>query len=81
MLRKERFLAALRHEPTDRLPMFDFLFQQPLYEKLIGKKPESYNGVDAVKCALALDHDGVWIPFGGNKNVLFSSGLFSVVLE
>ncbi len=65
MLRKERFLAALAHEPTDRLPMFDFLFQQPLYEKLIGKKPESYNASDAVKCALALDHDGVWIPFGG----------------
>jgi uroporphyrinogen decarboxylase len=65
MQRKERFLAALRHEPTDRMPMFDFLFQQPLYEKLIGNKPESYNGADAVKCALALDHDGVWVPFGG----------------
>lgn len=65
MLRKERFLATLRHQPTDRLPMFDFLFQQELYEKLIGIKPESYNGVDAVKCALALNHDGVWIPFGG----------------
>ena len=65
MLRKERFLAALDHEPTDRLPMFDFLFQQALYERLIGKKPELYNGIDAVKCALALEHDGVWIPFGG----------------
>ena len=65
MLRRERFLAALRKEQTDRLPMFDFLFQQPLYEELIGKKPDAYNGMDAVECALALDHDGVWIPFGG----------------
>jgi uroporphyrinogen decarboxylase len=65
MQRKERFLAALQHEQTDRMPMFDFLFQQPLYEKLIGNRPESYNGIDAVKCALALDHDGVWVPFGG----------------
>lgn len=45
--------------------MFDFLFQEPLYEALIGRRPGGYNGVDAVKCALALDHDGVWLPFGG----------------
>jgi len=30
MTRKERFLAALRVEQPDRVPMFDFLFQQPL---------------------------------------------------
>jgi len=68
-------MAALRHEKTDRLPMFDFLFQQPLYEKLTGIKPVSYNGEDAVKCALALDHDGVWVPFGG------FSGLQPLYLE
>jgi len=65
MTRKERFMAALRLKKPDRVPMFDFLFQQPLYEKLIGRRPEAYNGRDAVECALALDHDGVWLPFGG----------------
>lgn len=65
MKRKERFLAALKREVPDRVPMFDFLFQQPLFEALIGHRPEGYNGSDAVKCALALDHDGVWLPFGG----------------
>jgi len=65
MTRKERFLAALRHEIPDRVPMFDFLFQQPMYEALTGRRPEGYNGADAVRCALALDHDGVWLPFGG----------------
>lgn len=45
--------------------MFDFLFQQPMYEALIGRRPEAYNARDAVDCALALQHDGVWIPFGG----------------
>jgi uroporphyrinogen decarboxylase len=65
MKRQERFLAALRHEQPDRVPLFDFLFQQPLFEALIGRRPEGYNGRDAVACALALDHDGVWLPFGG----------------
>ena len=44
--------------------MFDFLYQQPLYEELIRKKPDSYNGIDTTNCAFALDHDGVWIRFG-----------------
>ena len=65
MKRSERFLAALRREIPDRVPMFDFLFQQPIFETLIGHPPGGYNGADAVRCALALDHDGVWLPFGG----------------
>ena len=44
--------------------MFDFLFQKPIYEVLIGHRPEGYNGPDAARLALALDHDGVWLPFG-----------------
>lgn len=36
-----------------------------MYEHLIGHRPEVYNAQDAVKCALALGHDGVWLPFGG----------------
>ncbi len=64
MKRKERFMAALSLQEPDRVPMFDFLFQQPMYEALIGRRPEAYNGRDAVECALALDHDGVWLPFG-----------------
>ena len=63
--RQDRFLAALRREIPDRVPMFDFLFQQPMFEALIGRRPEGYNGRDAIACALALDHDGVWLPFGG----------------
>ena len=65
MRRRERFLAALEHRMPDRVPMFDFLFQQPMFEALISHRPESYNGKDAVRCALALDQDGVWLPFGG----------------
>ena len=65
MTRKERFLTALRNQVADRVPMTDFLFQQPLYEALIGRRPEAYNARDAVELALALDHDGVWLPFGG----------------
>jgi hypothetical protein len=38
MTRKERFLTAVRGNHPDRVPMFDFLFQQPLYEALIGRR-------------------------------------------
>lgn len=65
MTRKERFLTAVKCEQPDRVPLFDFLFQEPLFEQLIGHRPGAYNGPDAVKCALALDHDGLWLPFGG----------------
>lgn len=65
MTRRTRFLTALAGGIPDRVPLFDFLFQEPLYERLIGKRPGSYNGPDAVRLALALDHDGVWLPFGG----------------
>ncbi len=65
MNHSERFHAAIAHQPVDRVPMYDFLFQQPLYEALIGRKPISYNARDAVDLALALDHDLVWVPFGG----------------
>lgn len=65
MKRKERFLAALEHSPTDRVPMFDFLFQRPLYQAMIGREPDGYNARDAIELSLALDLDGVWLPFGG----------------
>jgi uroporphyrinogen decarboxylase len=65
LTRKERFLAAVERRQPDRVPLFDFLFQRPMYEALIGRRPGSYNGPDAIRCALALDHDGVWLPFGG----------------
>jgi len=65
MKRKERFLAAVNLQQPDRVPLFDFLFQKPLYQALIGHEPAAYNGADAVKLALALDQDGVWLPFGG----------------
>jgi len=64
MLPKERFLRALRLQPTDRVPLFDFLFQKPLYQALIGHAPESYNAADAMACTYALGLDAVWIPFG-----------------
>jgi len=70
MKRKERFRTALMGQQPDRVPMFDFLFQQPLYEALIGRRPETYNAPDVVACALALDHDAVWLrlsPSAGSK--------------
>ncbi len=64
MKRRERLHAALALQEPDRVPLFDFLFQEPLYEAMIGRRPGAYNAPDAVRLALALDHDGVWLPFG-----------------
>ena len=61
---RARFLAALRREPVDRVPLFDFLFQRPLYTRLIGRTPDSYNARDAMDLTVALGLDGVWIPYG-----------------
>jgi uroporphyrinogen decarboxylase len=59
-------MTALRPEEPDRVPLFDFLFQQPFYEHLIGRRPVAYNGRDAVECALALEHDAVALIFGAH---------------
>jgi uroporphyrinogen decarboxylase len=61
---KERFLAAMEREPVDRVPLFDFLFQRPLFTELIGRTPDAYNARDALDLTVALGLDGVWIPFG-----------------
>lgn len=61
---RERFLRALQHKPTDRVPLFDFLFQRPLFEAMIGRAPRAYNAADAMACTYALGLDAVWIPFG-----------------
>ena len=61
---KERYLAALRRQPVDRVPLTDFLFQRPLYTELIGRTPASYNARDAMDLTVALGLDGAWIPFG-----------------
>jgi len=65
LLPKERFLTAVKLGIPDRVPLYDFLFQQPLYQALIGRTPASYNALDAVACAAALGLDAIWLPFGG----------------
>jgi len=64
MLPKDRFLAAMLRKPVDRVPLFDFLFQKPLYTELIGRTPEAYNARDAMDLTVALGLDGVWMPYG-----------------
>jgi len=61
---RDRFLAAIRRQPVDRVPMFDFLFQRPLFTEIIGRTPATYNARDAMDLTVALGLDGVWIPYG-----------------
>jgi uroporphyrinogen decarboxylase len=61
---KDRFLAALKRQPVDRVPIFDFLFQRPLFQELIGRTPNTYNARDAMDLTLAMGLDGIWVPYG-----------------
>jgi len=61
---KDRFIAALKRQPVDRVPLYDFLLQKPLFTQVIGRTPDAYNARDAVDLSVALGLDGVWIPFG-----------------
>jgi hypothetical protein len=58
MKRREQFMAALQRPTPDWVPMFDFLYQQPLYEKLLGTRPEAYNGGYVLASDHSL-HDGI----------------------
>lgn len=60
----ERFIGSVRRQAIDRVPLFDFLFQKPMYTELIGRTPDSYNAIDAMDLTNALGLDGVWIPYG-----------------
>lgn len=65
MTNKERFLTAMNHGQPDRVPLFDFLFQQGLFEAINGRRPETYNAEDAVELSLRADLESVWIPDSG----------------
>ena len=54
----------MRRKPVDRVPLFDFLFQKPLFTQTIGRTPEAYNARDAMDLTVALGLDGVWMPYG-----------------
>jgi uroporphyrinogen decarboxylase len=64
MTPRERFLCALTGGQPDRVPMFDFLYSQELYEEAIGRRPEAQTAVDSIECTRALGLDAVFIPFG-----------------
>ena len=61
---KQRFLTSLSGGQPDRVPLFDFLFSQNLYEYVLGYKPEAYNTEDAIALTDALGLDGVHIAAG-----------------
>lgn len=62
---RERFLMAMEHKQPDRIPLFDFLFQQDLFKEVLGHRPEVYNAEDAVRCSFKMGMDSVWIPCDG----------------
>lgn len=66
MTPRERFLTALNGGQPDRVPMFEFLFSQEVYQAVIGRRPEVYNAEDAVELSAALGLDGVFIPLSGS---------------
>lgn len=64
MTPRERFLTALTGGVPDRVPIFDFLFDQSLYEHVIGRRPETLNVPDVVDLSFALGLDAVYASAG-----------------
>ena len=64
MTSRERFLTALTGGVPDRVPIFDFLFDQSLYEHVIGRRPETLNVPDVVDLSFALGLDAVYAGAG-----------------
>ena len=57
---KKRFMSALYLEETDRIPLFDFLFNPEIFRKVLGRFPPS--GVsDWVECTKRLGLDALWL--------------------
>ena len=54
---RERVLKTLKGEMPDRVPLFEFIYQQAIYEATINKKPAAYNVLDAIDCSRVLGVD------------------------
>ncbi len=67
MTPRERVLTALTGGVPDRVPVFDFLFDQSLFEHVIGRRPETHNVEDVVALSLALALDAVYAGAGGPR--------------
>ncbi len=67
---RDRFLSALNHSQTDRVPIWDFINNPALYEEVIGQEIFFINGSDAVKLYSRLGLDGAFIPAGGYNSIV-----------
>lgn len=67
---RERFLAALRCEEPDRVPVFDWITNRSLYSHQIGMKPRDFDPVLATRLNKSLGLDAVWVPVGGNPGLM-----------
>lgn len=62
---RARFLAALRGEPTDRVPIFDWTHNHALYIHALGQAPHDFDSALAARLTRTLGLDATWAPDGG----------------
>jgi uroporphyrinogen decarboxylase len=62
---KQRVLCAFHGGQPDRVPMYDWIYSRKLYQEVLGKTPQYYNGEDAVRCAARIGYDFAVVPLGG----------------
>jgi len=62
---RERFLASLRIQPTDRVPIWDWVNNPALYTDRLGETPGFYDGRLAAQLSKSLGLDAAWVPDGG----------------
>jgi len=60
MIKKQRFIHALKGGIPDKIPLFDFLFSRKLYKEVLGIeiKTKGYDNLMALRLAQKLDHEG-----------------------
>jgi uroporphyrinogen decarboxylase len=62
---RERFVAALRGLPVDRVPIFDWVNNPAIYVDALGVSSDRFDGALAARLSAALGLDACWAPDGG----------------
>ena len=57
MTGKERILKTIKGEKTDRVPLYDFLFQRDIFKHVLGKRADEYDLIEVIDASRKLDLD------------------------
>ena len=65
MTGRQRLLCALNHKEPDTVPISECLYSQPLFQEVLGFKPEIFDVETVFRCCEKIGYDFAFIPFLG----------------